>query len=195
MSAEKIEAYYAKEQPFQNGILRLREIILKTELEEQLKWGAPVYTVNNKNVLGIMAFKNHFGIWFFNGVFLSDPLGVLQNAQEGKTKAMRHWKFTSIEDIDQNAVLSYVEEAISNQKKGLEVKSERKKKVAIPELLLSKLEDSPAIKEAFENLTPGRQREYCEYIAEAKQEKTKISRIEKIFPMIKEGKGLNDRYR
>ena len=195
MSAEKIEAYYAKEQPFQNGILRLREIILKTELQEQLKWGAPVYTVNNKNVLGIMAFKNHFGIWFFNGVFLSDPLGVLLNAQEGKTKAMRHWKFTSIEDIDQNAVLSYVEEAISNQKKGLEVKSERKKKVAIPELLLNKLEDSPAVKEAFENLTPGRQREYCEYIAEAKQEKTKISRIEKIFPMIKEGKGLNDRYR
>ncbi len=195
MSAEKIEAYYAKEQPFQNGILRLREIILKTDLEEQLKWGAPVYTVNNKNVLGIMAFKNHFGIWFFNGVFLSDPLGVLHNAQEGKTKAMRHWKFTSIEDIDQNAILSYVEEAISNQKKGLEVKSERKKKVAIPELLLNKLEGSPDVKESFENLTPGRQREYCEYIAEAKQEKTKISRIEKIFPMIKEGKGLNDRYR
>ena len=195
MSSEKIEAYYAREHTFQKGILHLREIILKTELEEQLKWGAPVYTLNNKNVLGIMGFKNHFGIWFFNGVFLTDPLGVLENAQEGKTKAMRHWKFSSNEDIDSLAVLSYVEEAIANQKKGLELKPERKKETDIPALLQNQLNKTPAVKKAFESLTPGRQREYCEYIESAKQEKTKRSRIEKILPMIQEGKGLNDRYR
>ena len=195
MSSEKIEAFYAREHTFQKGILKLRDIILKTELEEQLKWGAPVYTINNKNVLGIMAFKKHFGIWFFNGVFLKDPLGVLQNAQEGKTKAMRHWKFTNTEDIDQNAVLSYVREAIANQKKGLEVKPERKKDTEIPALLQNQLGKDTLAKKAFEKLTPGRQREYCEYIDSAKQEKTKLSRIEKILPMIKEGKGLNDRYR
>ena len=195
MSSEKIEAYYAREQTFQKGILQLREIILKTELEEQLKWGAPVYTINNKNVLGIMAFKNHFGIWFFNGVFLNDPLGVLQNAQEGKTKAMRHWKFTNTDDIDQNAILSYVQEAIANQKKGLEVKPERQKDTVIPMLLQNELAKDEQITKSFQSLTPGRQREYCEYIDTAKQEKTKLSRIEKILPMIKEGKGLNDRYR
>ena len=195
MSSEKIEAFYAREHTFQKGILQLREIILKTELEEQLKWGAPVYTINKKNVLGVMAFKNHFGIWFFNGVFLTDPLDVLQNAQEGKTKAMRHWKFTRNDEIDPNAVLDYVQEAITNQKKGLEVKPERKKEVAIPKLLQTELVKDSLVKKAFESLTPGRQREYCEYIDSAKQERTKLTRIEKILPMIKEGKGLNDRYR
>ncbi|MDX1313927.1 MAG: YdeI/OmpD-associated family protein, partial [Eudoraea sp.] len=125
----------------------------------------------------------------------TDPLGVLENAQEGKTKAMRHWKFSSNEDIDSLAVLSYVEEAIANQKKGLELKPERKKETDIPALLQNQLNKTPAVKKAFESLTPGRQREYCEYIDSAKQEKTKRSRIEKILPMIQEGKGLNDRYR
>ncbi|MBT8321646.1 MAG: YdeI/OmpD-associated family protein, partial [Eudoraea sp.] len=155
----------------------------------------PVYSINNKNVLGIMAFKNHFGIWFFNGVFLTDPLGVLQNAQEGKTRAMRHWKFNKNEEVDSMAVLGYVEEAIANQKKGLQMKPERKKETEIPLFLKNQLESDPRAKKAFESLTPCRQREYCEYIASAKQDKTKNSRIEKILPLILEGKGLNDQYR
>ncbi|MCX2720502.1 YdeI/OmpD-associated family protein [Lentiprolixibacter aurantiacus] len=194
MSSDKIEAYYSREHPFQKGLQQLREIILKTELEEQLKWGAPVYSLNNKNVLGVMGFKNHFGIWFFNGVFLSDPLGVLQNAQQEKTRAMRQWRFSRNEGIDTTAVLSYVEEAIANQKKGLKLSPERKKEVEIPMLLQTALKD-PRLKKAFESLTQGRQREYCEYINSARQEKTKHSRIEKIFPMILQGKGLNDHYR
>lgn len=195
MSSEKIEAYYSREQTFRKGILQLREIMLATPLEEHLKWGAPVYAIDDKNVLGIMAFKNHFGIWFFNGVFLTDPLGVLQNAQEGKTKAMRHWKFTSNEDIDAAAVRQYVEEAIANQRKGLKLKPVRKKEAEIPTVLEKAFSKAPEIKQAFDNLTPGRQREYCEYIDSAKQEKTKHTRIEKILPLIKSGKGLNDQYR
>ena len=73
---EKVEAYYSKNEKFKEGMALLREIALNTQLVETLKWGAPVYTFDNKNVLGIMAFKSHFGIWFFNGVFLSDPQGV-----------------------------------------------------------------------------------------------------------------------
>lgn len=195
MSSEKVEAYYAREHPFQKGILQLREVMLKTELQEHLKWGSPVYSIDNKNVLGIMAFKNHFGIWFFNGVFLQDPLGVLQNAQEGKTKAMRHWKFTVNEAVNPTAVLSYVEEAIANQKKGLQLKPERKKETGIPLFLKKKLESDNSLKKAFENLTPGRRREYCEYIESAKQDKTKHSRLAKILPLILQGKGLNDQYR
>lgn len=196
MSSEKIESYYAREQPFQEGIQQLREVVLQTELQEALKWGAPVYTLNNKNVLGIMAFKHHFGIWFFNGVFLSDPLSVLENAQEGKTKAMRHWKFTRLEQIDPAAVLAYVSEAIENQKKGLEIKAERiTRPVSVPELLQKALDENKAAQKQFDSLSPGKRREYCEYISTAKQEKTKLSRIEKILPMINDGKGLNDKYR
>lgn len=195
MSQEKIEAFYDRDHPFREGIRQLRDIVLKTELEEQLKWGAPVYTLKNKNVLGIMAFKHHFGIWFFNGVFLSDPLNVLQNAQEGKTKAMRHWKFKQEDKIDVTAVLAYVREAIENQRKGLELKPERSKKAAIPELLQKALHADLDLKNQFKKLSQGKQREYCEYITTAKQDKTRQARLEKIIPMIRAGIGLNDRYR
>jgi len=195
MISDKIEAYYSREHPFQKGILVLREVILKTDLEEHLKWGAPVYSIDNKNVLGIMAFKKHFGIWFFNGVYLTDPLGVLSNAQEGKTKAMRHWKFTSNEAVDTAVVMAYVQEAIANQKRGLEMKPERKRDMETPALLQKKLESDPLLIKAFESLSPGRRREYCEYIISAKQDKTKHSRIDKILPLISKGQGLNDQYR
>lgn len=192
---EKIEAYYSKTQKFKEGIAQLREIALKTELVETLKWGSPVYTINNKNVLGILAFKNHFGIWFFNGVFLSDPRGVLENAQEGKTKSMRHWKFKAESDIDEVAVLSYIEEAIANQKKGLEIKPSPKTEIVIPKLLKDVLLENTRLNAQFNTLTPYKQRDYCEYITEAKQQKTKESRLEKIIPMISKGIGLNDKYK
>ena len=192
---EKIEAYYSKDQKFREGIARLREIALKTQLAETLKWGSPVYTIDNKNVLGIMAFKSYFGLWFFNGVFLSDPKGVLENAREGKTKSMRHWKFKSVTDIDEAGVLEYIKEAIANQKKGLEIKPSRKTEIIIPKLLLDSLLENKRLHEQFNALSPYKQRDYCEYIAEAKQQKPKESRLGKIIPMISKGLGLNDKYR
>ena len=192
---EKIEAYFAKEQPFKEGIGLLRELALKTELIETYKWGIPVYTIDNKNVLGILAFKHHFGIWFYNGVFLKDPKKVLENAQEGKTKAMRHWKFSNIEDIDEAVVLSYFHEAISNQKKGLTLAPEKNKPILMPPLLEKALGNNQALKENYESLSPYRQREYCEYISEAKQEKTKLSRLQKCIPLLEKGMGLHDKYR
>ena len=61
---------------------------METELLETIKWGVPVYTLNDKNVLGMGAFKSYVGIWFFQGAFLDDPQKKLINAQEGKTKAL-----------------------------------------------------------------------------------------------------------
>ncbi|MEC3965083.1 YdeI/OmpD-associated family protein [Flagellimonas halotolerans] len=193
--SEKLESYYEKEHPFREGIGFLREIALKTEAQEDFKWSIPVYTWNNKNVFGICKFKGHFGIWFFNGVFLTDSKKVLENAQEGKTKGMRHWKFHSLNEVDQKMVLAYMVEALEHQKKGLEVKAERTSKVVIPELLQSEFSNNATLKVAFEKFTPYKQKEFCEYIAEAKQEKTKLRRLAKILPMIKEGVGLNDGYR
>lgn len=188
------DAYFEQEHIFSEGINALRDIARKTEFVETVKWGGPVYTIENKNVMMIAAFKHHYGLWFFNGAFLSDPKGVLESAQE-KTKGMRHWKFKEGDTIDETAVLAYMEEAIANQKKGMSVAPSRKKEVVIPEILQQALESNPKLMEQFSAFTPGKQREFCEHIGSAKQEKTRLSRLEKALPLIADGVGLNDKYR
>lgn len=120
--SEKLANYYEKDHHFKDGVAVLRDLANRTKATETYKWSSPVYTLNGKNVFWISRFKNHFAVAFFNGVYLNDPLSVLENAQEGKTKAMRHWKFKSISEIDEKGVLSYMEEALENQEKGLEFK-------------------------------------------------------------------------
>lgn len=191
-----VEEYIEENAHFSDALILLRSIINSTELVETVKWSAPVYTINNKNVVGLGAFKNHFGVWFFNGVFLRDRHNVLVNAQENKTKALRQMRFTSIEDIHKELVLDYIKEAIENQKLGKEVKPDRtKKEIVIPHELQEVLDTDSAMREAFQTLTPGKQREYCDYIASAKREATKQSRLEKITPMVLQGVGLNDKYK
>ena len=195
--AEKVERYYSEEHHFSKGIEKLRDIVLKTDLEETYKWMFPTYTLEGKNVLSICKFKKHFGIWFFNGVFLKDEKQVLENAQEGKTQAMRHWKFYAIEDIDETGVFTYMLEAIENQKNGrVLIPTNRKPtKKPIPKLLKDALAANANANTAFKKLSVYAQNEYSAYIENAKQEKTKLSRLEKIVPMIADGKGLNDMYR
>jgi uncharacterized protein YdeI (YjbR/CyaY-like superfamily) len=195
--SEKVEQYYAEEHHFAEAIGQLRELVLKTGLEETCKWMFPTYTLDGKNILSICKFKNHFGIWFFNGVFLKDEQQVLENAQEGKTQAMRHWKFYTKNEIDATAVLGYMQEAIENQKNGRVFIPLKKKiiKKPIPILLKEALSKNTTAASAFKKLTLSKQNAYSEYIITAKQEKTKLSRLEKILPMISEGKGLNDKYR
>ncbi|WP_339895065.1 DUF1801 domain-containing protein [uncultured Algibacter sp.] len=191
-----VEEYIEEHQNFGEALTLLRAIINSTDVGETVKWSAPVYTVNGKNVLGLGAFKKHFGIWFFNGVFLKDEHKLLVNAQENKTKALRQMRFKTIEDIDKNLVLLYVKEAIENQKLGKEIKPERtKKKTIIPEALKAILTSNNKLKLAFDNLSPYKQREYCEYIDIAKRETTKQTRLEKIIPMIIQGVGLHDKYK
>ncbi|TYA71457.1 YdeI/OmpD-associated family protein [Seonamhaeicola marinus] len=191
-----VEEYIEENTKWTEALSILRSIMLSTELEETLKWSIPTYTIQGKNVLGISAFKDHFGIWFFNGVFLKDHYNLLRNAQEGKTKAMRQLNFSSIEEMDKNVILHYVKEAIENQKLGKEAKPDRTKKdIVIPEELHAVLNNNSELKNAFSNLTPYKQREYCEYIQSAKRETTKQSRLEKISPMILQGVGLHDKYK
>jgi uncharacterized protein YdeI (YjbR/CyaY-like superfamily) len=193
--ATKIEAYFNRESPYREGLSRLREIVLKTELSEDLKWGSPVYTLGKDNVLGLLSFKHHFGIWFFNGVFLSDPHEVLENAQEGKTKAMRHWKFTDISEIDPAKVRAYLEEAIANSRKGIKMAPAKPKELSIPPELSNIFKEEPELKAQFDALAPYKKRDFAEYIDSAQQEITKLKRLNKILPLIREGIGLNDKYR
>ncbi len=189
-----VEEYIEENIHFGEALSILRNIINTTELEETVKWSAPVYTLNNKNVIGLGAFKKHFGIWFFNGVFLEDKQNLLVNAQEEKTKALRQMRFESVKEINKNIVLAYVKEAIENQKLGKEVKPDRsKKETIIPQELKAILVSE--LKTSFESLSAYKQREYCEYISSAKREATKQTRLEKIKPMILQGVGLNDKYK
>ena len=193
--AARLNAYFEKDQPFRDGIARLRKIALGCGMEERVKWNAPVYCIENKNVVGILAFKNHFGLWFFNGAYLSDPLSVLENAQEGKTKAMRHWKFTAARDIPEEEVREYIREAIENSKNGIGLKPAKPKKRELPAVLRAALDTSAELRKQFSHLPFYKQNEYAEYIGDAKQEATRLRRLAKIRPLIQAGKGLNDQYR
>lgn len=179
---------------WEEGLDYLKSIINKAPLEETVKWGAPVYTYKRKNVLGVMGFKDYFALWFYKGVFLKDEAGVLVNASEGTTKSLRQWRFASKDEINEKLVLQYINEAIEVEKAGLAIKPE-KKILAVPELLQKELDASPALAAAFAKFSQFRQNEFNEYVGTAKREETKLSRIEKIRPMILEGIGLNDKYR
>lgn len=174
----------------------LRSIIAKTELVEMTKWGGPVYTLNKKNVLGLGGFKDYVAIWFWNGVFLKDPGQHLIQANEGVTRGLRQWRFKSKAEIEKNErpILQYIEEAIANEKAGLSIKPEKRETV-VSEFFQSQLDADKDFAAAFTGFTPGKQREFLEYIDSAKREETKIARIEKIKPMILNGIGLNDKYR
>ncbi|WP_369999943.1 YdeI family protein [Winogradskyella sp.] len=191
-----VEEYLENNPHYAEELKILRDIINSTELEETLKWSMPTYCLNGKNVLGLGAFKNHFCLWFHQGVFLKDEHNLLINAQEGKTKALRQMRFESKADINKAAVLAYVKEAIENQHAGKEIKPKKpSKSVVIPNELKTALESNSEMNSAFKALTTGKQREYCEYISEAKRDATKQKRLEKITPMITKGVGLHDKYK
>ncbi|RRT90967.1 MULTISPECIES: DUF1801 domain-containing protein [unclassified Empedobacter] len=174
---------------------KIQQVVNETELVKEFKWGGDIYTFNKKNVLAFSGFKNHFALWFHNGVFLKDQYKVLVNANEEKTKALRQWRFNSADEIDVEKVREYVLEAIQLVKDGKEIKPQKSVPKEVDGILKETLNQNNKLFTSFKALTSGRQKEYIEYIDEAKQEKTKISRIEKIKPMILEGKGLNDKYR
>lgn len=188
------ENKWNKTNQWENEIEQLHAIIRKTPLVETTKWGGPVYTYNNKNVLGIGGFKSYFGIWFYNGVFLKDEKKLLINANEENTKSLRQMRFNSANEIDEKLILAYIKEAIEIEEKGLAIPKEKKETI-IPEILQNELDKNSELKNKFNTFSPYKQREFIEHITSAKQEKTQMARLEKIIPMILEEKGLNDKYR
>ena len=194
--AANVEEYLEIKNEWKNELNLLRSIIQKTELVECIKWGAPTYTIAGKNVVGLGAFKGYVGLWFFQGALLSDTKKLLLNAQEGKTNAMRQMRFTSLNEIDEDTILYYLEEAILNQKEGKTVPIAKKSsKFKIPTELKQALDADLKAADMFSKLTAYKQKEYALHISEAKREATKLKRIEKIIPMIIDGIGLNDKYR
>lgn len=191
---QTVEEYIVDHPKWEAELKILRDLFRSYPLEESIKWGSPAYSFEGKNLFGLGAFKNHFGIWLFQGGLLQKNTSLLTHAQEGKTKAMRQIKFSDISEINKKELAKYIEENIQLVKQGKQIKKETKKEVEIPAELKKEFKNDADLYTSFQNLTPGKQREYAEYISQAKREETKLNRLEKIIPMIKEGKGLNDKY-
>ncbi len=130
--ANSVDEYIMDAGIWKNELIRLREILRSTELEEEVKWGGPCYTCDGKNVVGMAGFKSYFGLWFQQGALLKDPKKVLMNAQEGKTKALRQWRMQTARDIKPAMIKSYVKEAIKLVRAGKQIVPARRKPVVVP---------------------------------------------------------------
>jgi uncharacterized protein YdeI (YjbR/CyaY-like superfamily) len=171
----------------------LREIALACDLDEELKWGKPCFTLEGKNIVIIQRMKESCALMFFKGVLLRDAKKLLRAPGEN-SQSSRWIKFASVEEIArmEKTLKAYIREAIELEKAGAKVKLKTTAELGIPEELQNKLDKNPAFMTAFRALTPGRQRAYCIYISQAKQSATREARVEKCMPQILMGKGLND---
>ncbi|MFZ1978424.1 MAG: YdeI/OmpD-associated family protein, partial [Bacteroidota bacterium] len=160
---------------------------------EELKWGKPCYTFQKNNIVIIQGFKEYCALMFFKGVLLNDANGILIKMGEN-TQAGRQIRFTNVREIiEMKTILKdYIYEAIEVEKAGLKVNFKKNAELIFPEEFQNKLDELPALKTAFNALTPGRQRAYNLYFSAPKQSKTRESRVEKCMQQILNGKGLND---
>lgn len=188
----KVDAYIDRDEQWGKETEKMRKIILDCGLTEELKWGQPTYTHNGTNVLIIQGFKEYCALMFLKGALLSDANDLLHKV--GNAQASRQLRFTSAKEITQQKDIfkAYIYEALEIENAGLKVKMKETSDYEVPEEFQKLLDKKPALKKAFNALTPGRQRGYLLYFAGAKQAKTREQRIEKYIPMIMDGKGLND---
>lgn len=188
-----IDNYLHNAKKWQKELKLLRSIILDCGLEEELKWRQPCYTYRDSNILIVGEFKEFCVITFFKGALMDDSESILKKPGEN-TQAARTIRFTSSEEIIEleKTLRSYIFEAIEIEKAGLKVELKSNYEIVFVEELQSKIDNSSEFKQAFAALTPGRQRAYNMLISEAKQSKTRESRIENFLPRIFAGKGYND---
>jgi uncharacterized protein YdeI (YjbR/CyaY-like superfamily) len=189
----KVEFYFEQQTPFQDQVSLLREIVLATGLEEELKWGQPCYTHNKRNIVLIHHFKAYCALLFFKGALLDNAQGLLIQ-QTDQVQAARQMRFTDLKTIKarKKDIKASIYEAIAIEESGISVPMKKVTDYPVPELLKAAFKKDPKLEKAFKALTPGRQRAYLLHFAQPKQEKTVLSRIEKYKPHIMAGKGLND---
>jgi uncharacterized protein YdeI (YjbR/CyaY-like superfamily) len=196
----KVDFFFSKAKKWQEEFEKLRMIILDCGLTEELKWGCPCYTFQNgfvgkqeSNIVLIHGFKEYCALLFFKGALLNDPNGILIQQTEN-VQAARQIRFKNVREIIKLKTIlkAYIYEAIEVEKAGLQVKLKKTTEYKIPEEFQKKLDQIPALKTAFNALTPGRQRAYIFYFSQAKQSKTRESRVEKYMKQILKGKGLDD---
>ncbi|MEC1420365.1 YdeI family protein [Bacillus haynesii] len=189
----KVDEFLSKAEKWKKEFEKLRQIVLDCLLNEDFKWKHPCYTFEKKNIVLIHGFKEYCALLFHKGALLKDPNGILIQQTEN-VQAARQIRFTNVQEIAEMETIlkAYINEAIEVEKAGLQVNFKKAEEYTIPEELQKKFAEIPALKTAFEELTPGRQRAYILYFSKPKQSKTRESRIEKYTQQILDGKGLND---
>jgi uncharacterized protein YdeI (YjbR/CyaY-like superfamily) len=189
----KVDVYLRNAKKWRKELEKLRTILLACQLTEELKWGKPCYTFQESNVVVILPLKEYCALLFCKGVLLKDAHGILVKAGEN-TQAARQVRFTNFREVVERETIlkAYIHNAIEVEKAGLEVIYKKTTDFIIPEEFQKKLDEIPALKTAFDALTPGRQRGYILYFSAPKQSKTRESRVEKCRQQILNGKGLND---
>jgi uncharacterized protein YdeI (YjbR/CyaY-like superfamily) len=189
----KVDGFLRKAKKWREEFEKLRMVCLDSGLTEELKWGKPCYTYQKSNVVLIHGFKEYCALLFMKGTLLKDPNGILVQQTEN-VQAARQIRFTNVREIvEMEPILkAYIKEAIKVEKAGLEVDYKKTSEFAVPEEFQNRLIESPALKTAFDALTPGRQRGYLLHFSAAKQSKTREARIEKSLQQILDGKGLNE---
>jgi len=190
----KVDQYLSRQNRWKDEINLVRNIILEIkELDEDYKWMHPCYTLQGKNVVVIQEFKSYCALMFFKGALLKDPKGILIQMTEN-VQAGRQIRFTDINQVRKNKsiIKAYIREAIEIEKSGMKIQLKKASDYPVPEEFQKILQENSTVKKAFNSLTPGRQKGYLFYFSQAKQSKTRESRIEKYIPKILAGKGLND---
>jgi uncharacterized protein YdeI (YjbR/CyaY-like superfamily) len=196
----KVDFYFRKAKQWHEEIEKLRIIALDCGLTEELKWGCPCYVFQaslagrqESNIVLIHMFKEYCALLFFKGALLNDPEGILIQ-QTKDVQSARQMRFTNVLDIvEMEAIIkAYIYEAIEVEKAGLKVALKTTAEYAVPEEFKYKLDRIPALKTAFDALTPGRQRGYLYYFSQPKLSKTREARVEKYIPQILDGKGVDD---
>jgi uncharacterized protein YdeI (YjbR/CyaY-like superfamily) len=189
----KVDVYLRKAKKWQEEMAKLRMLMLDCQLTEELKWGKPCYTFQKSNIVLMVGFKEYCALIFCKGALLNDANGILIKPGEN-TQAGRQIRFTNVREIVEleTIVQAYIYEAIEAEKAGLQVNFKKNTELIFPEEFQNKLDEIPALKTAFDALTPGRQRAYHLYFSAPKQSKTRESRVEKCMQQILNGKGLDD---
>jgi uncharacterized protein YdeI (YjbR/CyaY-like superfamily) len=189
----KVDGFLSRAKKWQQEMTKLRMIILDCQLTEELKWGVPCYTFQDSNIVLIHAFKEYCAVLFAKGALLKDPNGILIQQTEN-VQAARQIRFTSVREIveSESTLKAYVHEAIEAEKAGLKVNYKKTSEFRMPDEFRNKLDENPALKTAFNALTPGRQRGFILYFSAPKQSKTRESRVAKCMQRILKGKGLDD---
>ena len=192
----RVDTFIKKSPKWREEFEELRQIALASGLTEDLKWGQPCYTLDNKNIFLIHGFKEYCAILFFKGALLSDPKGILIRQTEN-VQSSRQIRFTNVQEIVKlkKTLKSYISEAIDVEEAGLQVVFKKPAELVMPTDIASAMRKIPGLTAAFKKLTPGRQRAYILHFDGAKQEKTRISRVEKSASNILKGIGLNEEYR
>ena len=188
----KVDAFIENNTDWQKALTILRDLTLACDLNEMFKWKQPCYTLNNSNILIISHLKDCCTLSFFKGALLKDTENILIKPGEN-SQSVRYLKFYSTKDVVEKTatIKAYIFEAIEVEKAGLKIPT-KKEQEPIPEELTQEFIKNPALQNAFNALTPGRQRGYILYFSGAKQPKTRISRIEKYRDRILNGKGFHD---